>query len=1003
MGPFPDCLRQQLLVSVTKRPSKVYRYSRLHRGQFRHGVFVVNVARENLPVSGAMMRFRIATAALCLIDLVWFMQPLCLLGGSGLFQDSKFIAPTWVPSVGGQPASLFCDFVNGRYWHSGGVQSACPYLIGNETCTDASGNLLKVGNGSACISSAGFGSTFGSFTNSLLQSSTFQASSVWGYKNINDTSFATTTTAPDGTNKAEKLTETSATGAVFGPIQTTTATAAGTYTACGYVKPGEVGGLIIQLQLENDTGNDQYFEGIFGLYTQGSACPPLIQMTATPITTNPDVVTLAAPATTLLQNTNATIQVVTEGANNGVASTVVDTGATMLLGENASSQCATAVGAALASGPSANWVNQTTCSLSWVSGTSGTTNLQGFATSDSGVVRAPSGTMRPGSTGGARAFLDGNVQSIAVRRPNVTFPVYTPVAYYFDSMAGSDSNNCLSTRAPCASTTKMAALRYRGGDTINWKAGSSFTGCLALNAKNVRNTTPANPITIQSYGSGATPIITSNCGAANSGGNGPKTAAITLDSISATVNGIAVRGSGLVSGSATQYGIAAQNSSGVGTPTFVIENVDISGFGAPGATGDAGGEIFVSGFSEAAGFPAACGNINVSILNVTLHGATASSEDDGGFGGAGCYPGSGFVTETAQGVLAYNMGGHPGGLGGCCGSGGTMSSYLAGSYIQFSLAHDWGGNVSTCGGPAGFWAYIGTGGLLQFNEVYNGQNVGGYPGGGACDWAGYDWDSGTTDGVGQYLYSHNNGGPAFLMYNTSGNNVFRYSVSENDAFYVEDGGGAASMGTSSAGSAWAIYNVTIYLSGSFPSNTSPPSCASFGYSGTYSGGLWANNACSNAATDMYGRTFMLNGNNAAGGENTINMVNNDYYNAGGTLSQATGWSPRNQTFATIAAMQSGTGQEANSISTNPSFSSPPSGTCSWTPSTISSWPPSGCPSAYSTIASSLKSAGANLGSTESAYFTAPYPTTAGTRDYYGNTTIPGTGSCFDMGAYGVCP
>jgi hypothetical protein len=59
----------------------------------------------------------------------------------------------------------------------------------------------------------------------------------------------------------------------------------------------------------------------------------------------------------------------------------------------------------------------------------------------------------------------------------VPFPVSKPVAYYFDSVAGSDNNNCLSTRAPCASTTKMAALRYRGGDTINWKAGSSFTGC----------------------------------------------------------------------------------------------------------------------------------------------------------------------------------------------------------------------------------------------------------------------------------------------------------------------------------------------------------------------------------------------------------------------------------------------------------------------------------------------------------------------------------------------
>jgi hypothetical protein len=293
--------------------------------------------------------------------------------------------------------SLFCDFVNGRYWYSGGVQSACPYSITraeNETCAHASGNLLRVGNGIDCISSPGFGSTFGSFTNLLLQS-----------------------------------------------------------------------------------------------------------------------------------------------------------------------------------------------------------------------------------------FFDGNVQSIVIRTPK-PFPVSKPVAYYFDSVVGSDNNNCLSTRAPCASTTKMAALRYRGGDTINWKAGSSFTGCLALNANNVRNTTSANPITIQSYGSGETPIITSNCGAANSGSNGPKTAAVTLDSISATVNGIAVRGSGLTSGSATQCGIAAQNSSGSSSPSFVIENVDISGFGAPGATGDAGTDIFVTGFSEAAGFPTKCGNIQVSILNVTLHGSSTSSGEE---------------------------------------------------------------------------------------------------------------------------------------------------------------------------------------------------------------------------------------------------------------------------------------------------------------------------------------------------------------------------------------
>jgi hypothetical protein len=121
---------------------------------------------------------------------------------------------------------------------------------------------------------------------------------------------------------------------------------------------------------------------------------------------------------------------------------------------------------------------------------------------------------------------------------------------------------------------------------------------------------------------------------------------------------------------------------------------------------------------------------------------------------------------------------------------------------------------------------------------------------------------------------------------------------------------------------------------------------------------------------------------------------------GGSLVFAAGWN--GVQYDTLALFQAGTIQEANSVQINPGFSAPPSGACSWTPSSASSWPPSGCPSAYSTIAAGLKSLGADLARTQSDYFTAPYPTTVGTRDYYGNT-IPGTRTCFDIGAYGVCP
>jgi hypothetical protein len=230
------------------------------------------------------------------------------------------------------------------------------------------------------------------------------------------------------------------------------------------------------------------------------------------------------------------------------------------------------------------------------------------------------------------------------------------------------------------------------------------------------------------------------------------------------------------------------------------------------------------------------------------------------------------------------------------------------------------------------------------------------------------------------------------MFNTNGNNVFRYSVSENDANYNEDGGGAVAL--VNPGGAWAIYNITVFLNQS-TSNSSPPACVSIGGSGTYTGGLWANSACSNSSLDMYGRTYMISGTNGTLGENSVNMVNNDYYNAGsGILTFVAGWNGNNN-YSTLSAFNMATGQEANSITTSSGFASPPSGNCTWTPSSTSSWPPSGCSSAYSTIASGLTGTGANLLSSYPAYFTSPFPTTVGTRDYYGNSLS----SSYNMGAF----
>jgi hypothetical protein len=289
--------------------------------------------------------------------------------------------PSWVPFVGGQVASFYQDFTTQRYYYSGAVQTNPAQTVtraGSKTCPD----FTVVSANTACIGSYGLYTDQG-FTNSLLQSSTFQ-NSPWTYSNINDTTFSTTTTAPDGTNTAQKLTETNATSSVFAIGQVTTFSANGTYVACGYLKAAEVSAFQIQVQPASDPSNNLYmlqfpnltsgtqgnynagawtdvsssltpsangfyqfqltgtftggngsnlhvylylyngglfFDGTpgygayaWGLYfSPGSSCPPLIQTTTVAVTTNPDVVTLDAPASTLLASPNAAVQVVTQG------------------------------------------------------------------------------------------------------------------------------------------------------------------------------------------------------------------------------------------------------------------------------------------------------------------------------------------------------------------------------------------------------------------------------------------------------------------------------------------------------------------------------------------------------------------------------------------------------------------------------------------------------------------------------------------------------------------
>lgn len=76
--------------------------------------------------------------------------------------------------------------------------------------------------------------------------------------------------------------------------------------------------------------------------------------------------------------------------------------------------------------------------------------------------------------------------------------------YYLDSSSGSDANDGLSASAPWASLANVNAAAFNPGDSILFKRGCVFTGSARLHGSG----TLGNPITIDAYGEGDVPLLT---------------------------------------------------------------------------------------------------------------------------------------------------------------------------------------------------------------------------------------------------------------------------------------------------------------------------------------------------------------------------------------------------------------------------------------------------------------------------------------------------------------
>jgi hypothetical protein len=390
---------------------------------------------------------------------------------------------------------------------------------------------------------------------------------------------------------------------------------------------------------------------------------------------------------------------------------------------------------------------------------------------------------------------------------------------YYLSPQGSDASDGRTPATAWQTIGKINASAFGPGDSLLIdSAHGAFSGCLHFISAQVTSTS-ADPFVVGVYGGGKW-VLNSNCGS-----DGKASAALTVNGVS----GIVIQ-DGILSGNGTRtlYGVWIMNTLLAGpADSIIIRRMDISDFNTSFTT-NYSSEVFVTGYPGS-------GLTNVQILDNNLHGLANASLDDNGISGYG----NGLnITATYSGNHIYNIGGMTGRAAGTTANGiwcnGTSSCEVAYNYI-----HDIGANVNQCGGPVGIGTYTADNSYIHDNEVHHVRaRTWNYA---TCDFAALDADGRSTNGVWERNYTHHNDGPAFIFGGSPpaapwGPNQFRLNISEEDNLQNTDGGGIWALSPTNGGY---VYNNTAYRS--LNENGSVSFCVSFGYSGHYGAGIFANN------------------------------------------------------------------------------------------------------------------------------------------------------------------
>ncbi|MGE5529280.1 MAG: right-handed parallel beta-helix repeat-containing protein [Patescibacteria group bacterium] len=451
------------------------------------------------------------------------------------------------------------------------------------------------------------------------------------------------------------------------------------------------------------------------------------------------------------------------------------------------------------------------------------------------------------------------------------------VTYYVDSVAGNDANAGTSTGAPWRTFANVNGRTFNAGDAILLKCGSVFTQGMTPGGSG----TPAAPITVGSYGTGAKPIVN------------PGTTAHGI--FLWNQSGWVIRDIEFVGGGIDKYagpcGIYIDSSPNP-VSYFRIYNVVCHGQWYGISIGayryGRGGELMHQPI----------GNDNAYVSDVIIDNAECYNNMGKGIHLAGNYSGGGPPQYPRnRDMIVRNCSFHD------CGGDGIVVACTDNVLVENCIAHNCGFGEND---RYGIWPWSSANVTVQFCEACHCATPANKGGGG------FDLDYDCANVTVQYCYSHDNAGPACLLIgygstNTLENAVVRYLVSQNDVNHPANEGGAILPYGLVKNSF--IYNNTIYF-GTARENTAAIWGDTWGKFGSMTNTLFKNNIIytTNGAYNV-----MMN--YSTGG---CTFDNNCYYAASGGVKIK--WGKTN--YTSVAAFRAATGQEANGIEADPRLNSP---------------------------------------------------------------------------------